>query len=246
MSALSVVVITRNEARRIRACLESVAFADEIVVLDGASTDGTADIARACGATVHVAADWPGFGPQKNRALALARGPWVFSIDADEVVTPELRDAIRAVVADPQAAPGWWLRRRSTFCGRPVRFGDWGRDRVLRLFRKDAARFSDDVVHESVQCPAPHGLLAGVLLHHTVDTVADAEEKTLRYARLGAAKLRARGKGGTVSAAVHAGWGFVRMYLLRGGFLDGWAGWQVARLAARGTWLRYRWAARTD
>lgn len=246
---LSVTIITKNEAHRIERCLRSVAFADEVVVLDSGSTDATLEIAARLGARTHSSPDWPGFGAQKNRALDLARGEWVLSIDADEEVTPELRDAIRGAVA---AAPGtgapagWWIVRSSSFCGTRVRHGDWRNDRVLRLFRRDAARFSDDEVHERVLCPPPHAQLAGVLLHDSVDSLADAREKSERYARAGARKLRARGRGGLVPALVHGGWTFLRGYLLRLGFLDGRTGLAIASLNARGTYLRYRWAALPD
>ncbi len=240
--SLSVTVITRDEAHRIERCLRSVAFADECIVLDSGSVDDTVAIARRCGAQVHTSPDWPGFGPQKNRALALATGDWVLSIDADEEVTPALRDAIQAAIRDDRGVHGWWLRRSSSFCGRTVRFGDWRNDQVLRLFRRSLARFTDDRVHERVDCPEPHGRLAGLLLHDSIDSMADAVEKTERYARLGAEKLRARGRGGLGSALVHGGWTFLRGYLLRLGFLDGHAGLAIARLNARGTYLRYRLA----
>lgn len=242
MPLLSVTVITRDEAHRIERCLRSVAFADECIVLDSGSTDDTVEIARRCGARVHVTADWPGFGPQKNRALALATGDWVLSIDADEEVTGPLREAILAAVRDDRGVHGWWIRRSSSFCGRTVRFGDWRNDRVLRLFRRSMGRFTDDRVHERVDCPEPHGRLAGILLHDSVDSMADALEKTERYARLGAEKLRERGRGGLGAALLHGGWTFLRGYLLRLGFLDGRAGLAIARLNARGTFLRYRLA----
>jgi glycosyltransferase involved in cell wall biosynthesis len=243
---LSVTVITRNEAHRIERCLRSVAFADEVIVLDSGSTDDTVAIARRLGAHCEVSPDWPGFGPQKNRALALASGRWVLSIDADEVVDERLRAAIRSVVggADRRFANGYWVRRESSFCGVPIRHGDWRGDRVLRLFRRDLARFTDDTVHERVECPPPLGELDGVLLHDSVDSLDDAREKAERYARLGAAKLRARGRGGLAPAIVHGGWAFVRGYLLRLGFLDGRPGLQIAALNARGTYLRYRLAGR--
>ncbi|HMN80181.1 MAG TPA: glycosyltransferase family 2 protein [Burkholderiaceae bacterium] len=238
---LSVAIIARNEAHRIERCLRSVAFADEIVVLDSGSADDTVAIARRCGARVEVSDGWPGYGPQKNRALALTRGEWVLSIDADEEVTPELAAAIREAVAQPRF-DGYWVRRASTFCGRVIRHGDWRNDRVLRLFRRAVGRFSDDVVHERVLVPAPHGELAGLLLHDSVDSIEDGRRKMLEYARLGAARLRARGRGGLVSACLHGGWTFVRGYLLRLGILDGWRGLMIARLNARGTYLRYRLA----
>ena len=249
---LSVAVITKNEAHRIERCLRSVAFADEIVVLDSGSTDDTVEIARRLGAQVAVT-DWPGFGPQKNRALAACGGDWVLSIDADEEVDDRLREAIMdvlrrsaAAAADEDAgAPvGYWLTRSSFFCGQRIRHGDWRNDRVLRLFRRGRARFTDDLVHERVDCPLPHGRLAGVLHHDSVDSVADMREKTVRYAQLGASKLREQGRSVSLpSAAVHAGWTFVRGYLLRAGFLDGRAGFTIARLNALGTWLKYRQAS---
>jgi len=243
--ALSVAVITRNEAHRIERCLRSVDFADEIVVIDSGSVDDTPDIARRLGATVIRTPDWPGFGPQKNRALDACRGDWVLSIDADEQVDATLRGAILAVVrrADRGAgdALGYWLARGSFFCGQRIRHGDWRNDRVLRLFRREHARFTDDPVHERVDCPPPHGELPGLLLHDSVDSEADMREKTERYARLGAAKLREKGRrGGVAPAALHAGWTFVRGYVLRGGFLDGRAGFSIARLNALGSWLKYR------
>ena len=239
---LSVAIITRNEAHRIARCLRAVAFADEIVLLDSGSTDGTVELARRLGARVAVDPKFPGFGAQKNRVLAMATGDWVLSVDADEVVTPELRDAILAAIAQPRGCNGFWIRRRSTWCGRPIHHGDWRDDRVLRLFARSTSRFSDDVVHERVLCPTPHGELAGWLLHDSVDSRADAQAKMLHYARLGAEKLRARGRGGLLAACTHAFWTFVRGYLVRGGLLDGRAGLQIAATNARGTYLRYRWA----
>jgi glycosyltransferase involved in cell wall biosynthesis len=245
-SALSVAVITKNEAHRIERCLRSVAFADQVVVLDSGSTDDTVAVARRLGAEVRVTPDWPGFGVQKNRALGICRHPWVLSIDADEEVSAELRESVRAVVngLDERSANGYWIKRTSRFCGQTIRFGLWRNDRVLRLFRREGGRFSDDLVHERVICTDPIGQLAGTLYHDSVDSIEDAREKTYRYARAGAIQLRARGKGGLVSACTHAVWSFVRGYLLRLGFLDGRNGLILACLTAQGTYWRYRWAGR--
>ncbi|MFT3805019.1 MAG: glycosyltransferase family 2 protein [Burkholderiaceae bacterium] len=246
---LSVIVIAKNEAHHIEACLRACAFADERIVLDSGSTDDTRELAAACGAQVHVSADWPGFGPQKNRALALSRGRWVLSIDADEVVSPQLRAAVQAAVGrgdEPGRPVAWWVRRASSFCGRVVRFGDWRNDRVIRLFRRDRARFSDDVVHERVVVDdgGAIGVLDGLLWHDSIESVEVGRQKMREYARLGAAKLRARGKkGGLASACGHASWTFVRGYLVRLGFLDGWRGLAIAWLNTQGTFLRYLWAA---
>lgn len=245
---LSVCLITRNEAHHVQRCLQSVAFADEWLVLDSGSEDNTVALARAMGAQVSVRHDWPGFGPQKNRVVDEARGDWVFSIDADEWVSDELARAIQAVVvAEQRPFAAYWIDRRSRFCGRLIRFGDWGGDRVLRLFVRGQARFSDDVVHERVLAPEPHGHLQGYLWHDSVESLADAREKMIRYALAGASKLRARERGaGPLMAALRGGWTFFRGYVLRGGFLDGREGWQIARFNARGTRLRYRWAGKSE
>ena len=144
---LSVIIITRNEAAHIVACLESVAFADEFIVVDSGSTDNTVELARAMGAVVEQTADWPGFGPQKNRALALAEGEWVLSIDADERVTPELAEEIQRVIA-ADGPDTYEMPRLSNFCGRFIRHSGWWPDYVLRLFRRGSARFTDAPVHE--------------------------------------------------------------------------------------------------
>lgn len=245
-SLLSVTVITLNEAHRIERCLASVAFAGERVVLDSGSVDDTVRLARGCGARVIQTPDWPGFGAQKNRAIDASQGQWILSIDADEAVGPELAQAIHAVLAaqarGEPVADAYWVTRSSRYCGQTVRFGDWRNDRVLRLFRRDRARFSDDVIHERLVCPGEQGRLAGLLFHDSVDSLADGLEKGERYARLGAEKVRARGRGGLWPALTHGTWTFLRGYLLRLGFLDGRAGLAIACLNARGTFLRYRLA----
>ena len=136
---VSAIIITKNAGTMIRRCVESVAWADEIIVVDSGSTDDTAEICRAMGVNFSVTADFPGFGPQKNRALDLATGDWVVSIDADEWITPELRDEMRAAMANPTAA-AYAVPRRSSFCGRYMKHSGWWPDHVIRLFRRDASR----------------------------------------------------------------------------------------------------------
>ena len=238
--SLSVILITRNEADNIAACLESVAFADEWIVLDSGSTDATCEIARGKGAQVVVATDWPGFGAQKNRALALATGRWVFSIDADERVTPELAASIRQVVANESTQSGYDLSRLSNFCGQWMRHGDWYPDRVLRLFKREAGRFSNDQVHERLIVDGRIGRLAGELLHHSMPTLEGALDKMNRYSAGRAAdKVAAGGKGGLASALSHGLWAFVRCYILHRGFLDGRLGFVLAVYVAEGTYYRY-------
>ena len=243
---LSVAIIARNEAHRIARCLQSVAFADQIVVLDSGSTDDTVAIARGLGADVEVTPDWPGFGPQKNRALARCRYRWVLSIDADEQVSDALAAEILRVLREAPAeatVAGYWLRRSSRYCGQVIRHGLWGNDRVLRLFERQRGRFTDARVHESLVCDGETRVLEGILVHDSVDSPEDARSKARRYAFLGAEALRARGRGGSLQGGVHAGWSFLRGYLLRAGFLDGRFGLTLARLNAAGTFWKYHWAA---
>ena len=238
---LSVILITHNEAANIGACLASVAFADELIVVDSGSTDGTADIARNAGAHVTVTPDWPGFGAQKNRALALATGRWVFSIDADERVTPELAASIgRAVAADDAGVAGYEVSRLSNFCGQWMHHGAWYPDRVLRLFKREAARFSDDLVHERLIVEGPVARLEGQLLHDSMPTLDDAIAKMNRYSAGRALdKVRAGKRGGLAAALSHGVWAFVRCYLLRRGFLDGRLGFVLAVYVAENTYYRY-------
>ena len=243
---LSVAIIACNEAHRIARCLQSVSFADQIVVLDSGSTDDTVAIARGLRADVEVTPDWPGFGPQKNRALARCRYRWVLSIDADEQVSDALAAEILRVLREAPAeatVAGYWLRRSSRYCGQVIRHGLWGNDRVLRLFERQRGRFTDARVHESLVCDGETRVLEGILVHDSVDSPEDARSKARRYAFLGAEALRARGRGGALQGGVHAGWSFVRGYLLRAGFLDGRFGLTLARLNAAGTFWKYHWAA---
>ncbi|MCE9660739.1 MAG: glycosyltransferase family 2 protein [Burkholderiales bacterium] len=238
---LSVIVITRDEAARIEACLASVAFADEWIVVDSGSGDDTCERARKLGAQVFSFADWPGFGAQKQRALDLATGRWVLSIDADERVTPELAARIRRAIAAEAGPAAYELSRLSSFCGRWIRHGDWYPDRVLRLFRRERGRFSADRVHERVVVEGgPPARLEGELLHDTMPTLADALAKMNRYSSESAEQRAAAGeRGGLGKAISHAAWAFLRGYVVRRGFLDGAAGFALATYVAEGTFWRY-------
>jgi glycosyltransferase involved in cell wall biosynthesis len=250
---LSVIVITRNEALRLPTCLKSVAFADEIVVADSGSTDGTTEIARRLGARVIETVDWPGFGPQKQRALDAATCEWVLSIDADEWVDDELAAAIRSVVAGSPpggvavaAAEAWQVNRLSAFCGQWMRAGSWHPDRLPRLFRRGRARFSDDQVHErllvdaTARAPAHLPELPGLLLHNSIASLHDGIEKMNRYTTGRAADLRRQGRRGGLGAAIlHGIAAFIRSYVLRRGFLDGRLGFVLASLDAQGSYTRH-------
>lgn len=239
---LSVILITRNEAHNVADCLRSVAFADEWIVVDSGSTDGTQAIATGLGAMVVNTSDWPGFGAQKNRALSQARGEWVLSIDADERVDATLATQIRAIVdSAPADAPrGYELSRLSSFCGQWMRHGDWYPDRVLRLFRREAGRFSGDLVHERLLVDGPIGRLAGELRHFTMPSLDNALDKMNRYTTGRAIDRVRAGKRGSLAAALgHGLWAFFRGFVFKRGFLDGRLGFVLAIYVAEGTYYRY-------
>lgn len=237
---VSVIVITLNEEAAIGRCLASVAWADEIVVVDSGSTDRTVELARAAGARVTVTTDWPGFGRQKNRALDLATGDWVLSLDADEWVSPALAAEIQAAVSRSDAPAGYELPRLSSFIGREMRHSGWWPDHVARLFRRGTARFSDDLVHERLLVDGAVGRLGEPLRHESFTSLDEVVEKMNRYSSASARMRVERGKGGSVGGAVaHGLWAFLRTYLLRAGFLDGREGFVLAVANAEGTYYRY-------
>jgi glycosyltransferase involved in cell wall biosynthesis len=234
---LSAIIITRNEARNIAACLESVAFCDERIIVDCGSDDDTVKIAAAAGATV-VTRPWAGFGAQKNFALAQARGDWALSIDADERVSAPLAAEILSTIRAASAG-GYEIGRLSTFLGRPMRHSGWFPDYVLRLFRREKARFSDDLVHERVICEGPIGRLSGVLDHHPVLRLEDALRRVDSYSTAGAEMLAASRRVSFSSGITHGMWSFLRAYVVKLGFLDGREGFLLAVANAEGTYYRY-------
>lgn len=241
---LSVIVITHNEQANIGDCLKGLDFADEIIVVDSASTDHTVDMARALGAQVHVTEDWPGFGPQKNRALALAKGQWVLSLDADERVNDALRADIMAAVTRDTGPAVYRFPRRSRYCGQFMQHSGWSPDYVVRLFRRGSAKFSDDLVHEKLVWQGKVGDLNAPLLHLSFPDFESVLDKANRYSTAGAQAMRLKGKNASLFGAIgHGLWAFFRTYVIRRGFLDGQLGLALAISNAEGTYYRYakRW-----
>jgi glycosyltransferase involved in cell wall biosynthesis len=244
---LSVIIITKNEAQDLPRALESVAFADEVIVLDSGSTDGTQEIAHRRGARVFETDDWPGFGPQKNRALEKTTQDWVLSLDADEWLEPDLANEIQEMVSGPldskygQAGSpdAYRICRRSIYIDRTIRFGDWRRDQVVRLFRRNRANFSPDLVHERLVVNGPVGALSGRMSHHSVRSIQDSKDKMWRYNRVAAQRIAGEGRGGQLRGILKAGFSLFRGLILRAGLLDGVRGIQLAWFNAYGTYLRY-------
>lgn len=239
MPRLSVIIIARNEAGRIGRMLDSVRWADEIILVDGGSTDTTVAQAIARGAAVHVHGDWIGFGPQRNRALAYATGEWVLALDCDEWISAELQDEILATIGSP-SCDAYRIPRASFLCGQLVRHSGWWPDYVTRLFKRGSARFTDDIVHERLSHIGPVGTLRSPIMHETHRSIDEALAKMNRYSTEGALIALERGRrGGVVVGVVRGTWMFLRTFLLRRGFLDGRAGFVVSVLNAEATFWRY-------
>jgi len=247
-STLSVVIIAKNEEERLPRCLQSVAFADEIIVLDGGSTDRTVEIAKSKGARVEVSNGWEGFGPQKNRALALATKDWVLSLDADEEVPAELVTEILEKLRSPEF-DCYEVPRLSEFCGRFLRHSGWYPDYVARLFKRGTARFSDDLVHERLVPRGPVGRLQQPLIHRGYGGASDTLQKIDRYSTAWAEQALANGRRADFAAApLHGLAAFMKTYILRLGFLDGVAGLAVAISSAEVAYYKYfkLWSARSN
>jgi len=237
---LSVVLIVKNEEDRLPGALESVAFADEIVVADTGSTDGTAGVARFGGARV-VSIGWEGFVASRNRSLAEARNEWILVLDADERVSPALRDEIlTALEKDDPAISGFRMPRLSHFLGQPVRHGTWYPDYKLRLGRKSRGfRAEGGRVHEVMAVDGAIERLVTPLLHYPYRDLSDALRKASTYARLGAQDRFDRGaRGSGMGLFVRPVVEFFRFLVLRAGFLDGLVGLYVAFLHASSYFLR--------
>lgn len=241
---ISATIITLNEAENIQAACASVAWADEIVVIDSGSTDDTREIAEASGARVLVN-EWPGFAAQKQFAVDAAQHDWIFSLDADERVSEELRAAIAAFKAVPESelADGYRISRRSFYLGRWIKGGGWYPDWQLRLFRKNSANWGNAVIHESVQMDTGSRVehLAGDILHYSVRDAAHHHRMIgERYAPLAARQMLERGKRtSSVKIATAAPLAFFRSFILKAGFRDGVPGLSIARFSAHHAFLKH-------
>ncbi len=237
-SSLSAVLITRNAAAQLPACLASLAFCDEIVVVDSGSDDSTVAIAQARGARV-LHQDWLGFGPQKQFAVDQASHDWVLCIDADERVGDALRASIETVLTAP-ARHAYRFPRCNRFLGRYLRHGEGYPDWSLRLFDRRHARWSDDAVHEKVLTDATVGDLAGDLLHDSAESIETYLAKQDRYTTLAAKAAVARGKRATVAHLLLSPLiRFVKFYFVRLGFLDGWPGLAHILIGCRNSYMKY-------
>lgn len=241
---ISFCLITLNEEHHLRRCLQSCAdLADEIVVLDSGSRDATEKIARQFGARFEYQ-EWPGYVGQKNRVISLASHEWIFSLDADEELSAELRDEIRLLKSAGELGhdvAGFDMPRCVFYEGRWIRHGDWYPDRVVRWFRRGRAKFVGGRVHERLEVHGRVVHLHGVLHHYSFKDAADHRARSEKYASLWAQEKFESGQTAYFFApAFHAAFRWFRGFILRRGFLDGAQGRRIAGLCARETFLKYR------
>jgi glycosyltransferase involved in cell wall biosynthesis len=240
MPQISVYIIAFNEAEKVRATIESARWADEVVLVDSWSTDGTADIARAMGVRV-VQAKFNGFGDLRNQALDACTHEWIFSLDADERCTPDVAEEIRGIANSADSQDAYWTPRRNFFMGRWIKHSGWYPNyRQPQLFRKGCMRYDMKPVHEGyvLNSTKPIGHLRNAIWQFPFKNLAEVMHKANRYSSLGAEKINHK-KISMGSALGHGVWSFVKHYFFKLGFLDGWAGFVIALGNFEGTFYRY-------
>lgn len=241
---LSVIIITKNEALNIEACLDSLTWADEIIIVDSGSTDQTVELSKKYTSMITVTPDWPGYGIQKQRALDQATGDWVLSLDADERVSPELQKEIQTHLQSSDKI-AYKIPFISFYCGKKIRFGDWGKESHIRLFRRSKSHFSSTTIHEDlVFTPKLQaheiGTFKSPVYHYSYPEISTVLKKLNDYSTLGALKKFQQNRRATIGTAIMRSlWCFLRGYIFRLGFLDGREGFMLAVSNAEGTYYRY-------
>jgi glycosyltransferase involved in cell wall biosynthesis len=237
---ISVYILTYNEENKIEDAIKSALWADEIVVIDSYSEDTTVSIAKRLGARV-ITLPFEGFGELRNRAIKACRNEWIFSLDADERFTPEAAREVKRMIQAPDPCDAYFVPRRNWFMGRWIRHSGWYPDyRQPQLFRKGALVFHDDEVHEGYRINGRTGYLKNPIWQFPFRNLEQLLLKANRYSSLGSVKLRRRGvAGGMAKALAHGLGAFIQIYLLKKGFLDGWAGFVIALGNFEGTFYRY-------
>lgn len=235
---ISVIIAAKNEALNIEDCIKSASWADEVVVLDSGSSDDTVAIAKQSGARV-IETNWPGYGPQQNRGIDATSNEWIYSLDADERITPALAEEIKRAIKEDKFNV-YDVPRRSFFVSRFMRHSGWWPDRTRRLFKRGSARFTEHEIHANLATTELVGHLSEPMIHHSFQDIDSVVEKMNRYSSGGARDLYTRGKRGSLRQAIgHGIWAFFRTYILRAGFLDGREGFMLAISNAEGTYYRY-------
>jgi glycosyltransferase involved in cell wall biosynthesis len=239
MPRISAIVITFNEEKNIQRCLESLNWADEIVVVDSFSRDRTKEIASSFTDKI-LDVEWQGFGKQKEIARTKTSYDWVLSVDADEVISEKLKEEIKSVINKNDSLDGYYIPRLSNFLGKWIKHSDWYPDYVLRLFKKDKARFDESLVHEKLILEGKTGFLNNEILHYTDPDISHYLLKMDKYTTLSAKKLLAEGKSLTLFDLLFRPMAiFFKMYLFKSGFLDGWQGFLLACFSSFHVFVKY-------
>ena len=239
MEKISVAIITKDEERNIRDCLESVKWADEILVVDNGSTDRTLSICQEYGARIFQE-EWKGYSGQKNSAVEKAGNEWVLNLDADERVSPELRQEMQKSLEENRGVDGYWIPRKNFFLGQWIRYCGWYPDLNLRLFRKSRGRFGERAVHERVEVEGKTATLTHPLIHKTYQSLSDFFVRMDRYSTLAAQEMhRARRKFRRMDVVFRPPFTFLQMYLLRAGFLEGYLGFVLSVLYSYYSFAKY-------
>lgn len=239
MATLSVIIITKNEEKNIERCIQSITWADEIIIVDSGSADRTVEIAKKLGAQVHHQ-DWLGFGLQKNKALSYATSDWVLSLDADEFLKPQDSDKLKNLLKSNPDASAYSLLFEVYFCGKRIKYSYGRNERHVRLFKRSDAYFDDAEVHENLIVKGKTVDCDIVIGHHTVGSVAQMIDKMQRYTRLSAQQKFEKNKTASVaSLPFRTLMGFLRSYIFRLGFLDGKHGYIIAVAEAHSVYYRY-------
>ena len=231
MNALSIVIITFNSEKYLYEVLTSCSFADEVIILDSGSTDKTISIAQSFSNVTLIHQSWLGFGPQKQQGVNKARHDWVFVLDSDEVITEELQKEIIFTLKSP-AHKGYLVPRINYFFGKPIKRMGLYPDVTLRFFNRKNGHFDESIVHEKIILKDTHGQLNSAMLHYAYETIDKFIEKQNRYSSLGA-------KQNKFKALANPYWTFVKLYFLKGGFLEGWRGFIIAKIYAQYTFWKY-------
>jgi glycosyltransferase involved in cell wall biosynthesis len=237
---LSVAIITKNEEENIRACLQSVAFAKQLVIVDSGSTDATLNIATQFDCEIYNEV-WRGFGPQKQSAIEKCRQPWILVLDADERIPPETAAVLKKIVSDSNVKEaGFNFPRKNYFQGRWIKHAGWWPDRIIRLFRKEAGRMTEAIVHESVEVQGTVGALNAAIEHYTESRLGKIIQKIDRYSTLGAETAFKEGKkSSTGGAFLRAFFTFIQDYFFRLGLLDGMPGLTLAVTDSVNKYFKY-------
>jgi len=241
MNKLSIVIICKNEQHNIRRCLESIKWADEIVVYDTGSTDGTLDICKEYNTNIYTGLSCEdGFGKAKRDAVNHAKNDWIFVIDADEEISEKLRQRLLLILSSPDSLQAYKIKTNSFFLGKEIKHSGWQKEYHLRFFNRQYGNYNDKKVHESIEVNTPIGRIEEVLYHYTYPSITTQMRKLQLYGQLHAEQCSlSKKKAGICSAFFHALGKFIKMYMFNAGFLDGKVGFILAINSSFGVWLKY-------